>query len=311
MSKAAQAPIEVAVLGQTFCDLVFEGAPLVFVPGTETYASNLVVSSGGAATRAVAAARLGASTALVSELSGDAFGQIIRAELEAVPNLNLDWCVEAASTPVSVALTSVEDRAFLTYDAGRTSPSITVDELPAASYLHVGLVEGLDSSIRSARSAGTSIVAGVGWDGTGAWPQEHLRALVDVDIFCPNAGEAMAYTGMRTLENAILALAPRVPLLIVTDGARGAWIAGRDVQTPELVPGFPTLAVDPTGAGDVFIAAVMVELARGADARQAVRYANAASALAVSAVGGVASAPDREAVAAFLSSIPNSKRGNV
>lgn len=302
MNEAVQIDADVAVLGQSFYDLVFQGAPLTFSPGTETYASGLVVSPGGAATRAIASARLGARTALVSELADDEFGRLLREALEAERGLSLEWCGKTNSTPVSVALTSAQDRAFLTFDRGSDAPSFAPTAVPTAQYLHVGLVEGITPELRAARSAGSRVVAGVGWDGTETWPKGHLDALEDVDIFCPNADEAMAYTRTTCLADALTALSQLVPTLIVTDGPRGAWFVSRDDGDPTHIAGIPTRAVDPTGAGDVFIASVMVELSQGRCLIEAVRFANAAAAIAVTTPGGAISAPTRLQVDELLSS---------
>ncbi len=309
MRTAPAHEFDVAVVGQTFCDLVFEGAPLTFAPGTESYASNLVLSAGGAATRAVAAARLGAHTALVSELGSDEFGGIVRSRLQREEHLSLDWVEEAPSTPVTVALTSAEDRAFLTWDAGRTSPAFDAPRMPGARYVHVGMAEGIPAAALELRASGTRVVGGVGWDESGEWSEAHLDALSDVDVFCPNADEAMAYARASTLLEAIELLAERVPTLIVTDGPRGAWIVSPEHRTPRHVPGFSATAVDPTGAGDVFVAAVMVELANGSSLEDAVRFANAAASLAVAAHGGAEAAPHRSSVLAVLSGTGSIENG--
>ena len=74
----------------------------------------------------------------------------------------------------------------------------------------------------------------------------------------PNAVEAMAYTGTSSPVEAVYALADRVPVAIVTDGADGA--LGIDARTGEeaRVPSLRVHEVDPTGAGDVFGAALLV-----------------------------------------------------
>ena len=60
------------------------------------------------------------------------------------------------------------------------------------------------------------------------------------------------------------------------------------------VPTLSVEAVDETGAGDVFLAALAVRRCDGADWRSAVRFANAASALSVADRGLLL--PDRAAV---------------
>lgn len=72
----------------------------------------------------------------------------------------------------------------------------------------------------------------------------------------------------------------------------GSLFADRDHV--ELVPTLDAEAVDETGAGDVFIAALAVAKLSGDDWLEAVRYANFASALSVQGIG--LHLPDRQAV---------------
>jgi sugar/nucleoside kinase (ribokinase family) len=83
-------------------------------------------------------------------------------------------------------------------------------------------------------------------------------------------------------------LRARVPLLVVTRGPAGATAyAGPEVLEQ---PALPADAVDPTGAGDVFAAALFVRLHESGDLAVALRFAAAAAALAVEApgTGGIA-----------------------
>lgn len=80
------------------------------------------------------------------------------------------------------------------------------------------------------------------------------------------------------------------PLVAVTRGAAGAtlYVAGE----PRCVPPFPALEHDPTGAGDVFAAALLLRLWETGDALAAATYASAAAACAVEGPG-LAALPDR------------------
>jgi sugar/nucleoside kinase (ribokinase family) len=83
-------------------------------------------------------------------------------------------------------------------------------------------------------------------------------------------------------------------VLVVTHGA-----AGCDVYTKgraEHVPGFPTVEVDPTGAGDVFAAVFFVRLQEGDSVREAARLANCVAAASVKRIG-LAGAPTVEEIA--------------
>jgi ribokinase len=86
--------------------------------------------------------------------------------------------------------------------------------------------------------------------------------------------------------------------IIMTRGAHGCevWSNGERQH----VPGFRVEAVDTTGAGDCFNGALAVALARGLMMLDAVRYANAAGALAVTRFGAQTSMPVHAEVQEFL-----------
>jgi sugar/nucleoside kinase (ribokinase family) len=66
------------------------------------------------------------------------------------------------------------------------------------------------------------------------------------------------------------------------------------------VSGFAVEAIDTNGAGDTHVGAFISALARGIQPHSAVRYANAASAIAVTRHGG-ASGPSHDEILEFLS----------
>jgi 1D-myo-inositol 3-kinase len=77
---------------------------------------------------------------------------------------------------------------------------------------------------------------------------------------------------------------------IVTDGDRGCFILREGRETH--VPAFPASEVDPTGAGDCFLAGFALGLLRGWDAMEAARFANFCGALAVARAGVPRLRPD-------------------
>ena len=82
--------------------------------------------------------------------------------------------------------------------------------------------------------------------------------------------------------------------MIVTLGAAGALARGR-VGTHR-VPGVKVDAVDTTAAGDAFNGALAVALAERRDVGSALRFANAAAALACTKRGAQPSLPTRAEV---------------
>lgn len=136
-----------------------------------------------------------------------------------------------------------------------------------------------------ARDNGSLVFADVGWDPKEQWSPHVLERLDRCDVFMPNAVEAMAYTGTGSPAEAVYALADRVPVAIVTDGAAGA--LGIDARTGEeaRVPALRVREVDPTGAGDVFGAALLVGTLAEWPLEQRMTFASLCAGLALQQYG--------------------------
>ena len=107
--------------------------------------------------------------------------------------------------------------------------------------------------------AGSLVFADVGWDDTSSWNFDELRErLSGVYAFVPNATEAMAYTRTESPGAALGKLCDLVPLAVVTAGNGGAFAADAETGETAWVPAVPVEVLDPTGAGDVFLSALMV-----------------------------------------------------
>lgn len=286
--------------GDVFCDVVFSGVPIPEA-GTEVFADAFTVTPGGVANRAVASARLGVPTILLSQFGDDVLGTHIRSLLADEPNLDVSHTrvVEGHQSPVTVSLTGAHDRSFITYEE-------KIDELGLPAGLgpiqatHVGLSASLPDWVRTLRAAGTTVVGGVGWDSSGEWHSDVLDSLSDVDVFVPNDLEAMNYTRTDDATAAARALGERVELAVVTRGPRGA--VAYDSGTGELteVPAILVPAIDPTGAGDVFVATFMAVLDADWPMEQRLRFAGLCASLSVMSLGGAASAPRPDALVRYI-----------
>ena len=295
-------PIDLLFTGSIFCDVVFSEVDLP-EPGTEVYARGFVVSPGGVANRAVAAARLGSHTVLRAHLGDDPMGSVIGGMLAAEPGLDTRFLQHHRGwqTPVSVSLTNSHDRSFITYE--EPAPLLTWPaDGPPVGCLNVYLSSIADWT-RALRRNGSLVVAGVGWDRTGQWSPDALTALADVDVFIPNDVEAMNYTRTDDPSAAARALGDQVALAVVTKGPRG--VVAYDSGTGELVE-IDTIAVDavdPTGAGDVFTAAFMSTYARGWSLADRLRLATTCASLSVRSLGGAVSAPRPQDVLHHLETV--------
>lgn len=297
------AQFDVVVGGTVFCDLVFSGLALP-APGAEVYAERFALTPGGVANRAVAAARLGAPTAMLASVGPDIFGARVVELLEQESCLDLRWLRRSTTvhTALTVAVADEHERSFITYqEPGAGVPGAWPGPLPAARTCHIGLgVEEVPGWVARMRAAGTTVVAGVGWDPTHVWSPTVLDRLAEVDVFVPNEIEALRYTGTETIEAAAAALAERVATVVITRGRAGALAVDSASGQRLSIPAVEVTVADPTGAGDVFVAALMAAGAHGWDLVTRVRFAALAASLSVRGLGGALSAPRAGDIRDFL-----------
>jgi sugar/nucleoside kinase (ribokinase family) len=151
---------------------------------------------------------------------------------------------------------------------------------------------------RAARS-GARVFADVGWDDTGRWDLAALPDLEHCEAFLPNAAEAMRYTRTDCPRAAARALADKVRYAVVTLGSEGAYAV--DGATGEIaeVPAIQVAALDPTGAGDVFVAGFVTGTLAGWPLADRLAFAGLTAALSVQEFGGSLSAPTWGEIAAW------------
>lgn len=84
-------------------------------------------------------------------------------------------------------------------------------------------------------------------------------------------------------EEIIQSYARMADILVVTHGPGGATVYHQDEA--RRLPAFETVEIDPTGAGDVFAAAYLIELGRGGDPYKAAHFANCVASFVVEKPG--------------------------
>jgi len=298
--------VDFLVTGEVFADLVFAGVRPP-QPGAEVFAQAFAFAPGGSMNRAVAGARLGCRTAVLATIGDDPIGQAVLDMVAAEPNLDLSWLARRPGwqTPVSAALTDGDDRSFLTYYSP-TTPAEVPAVLPSVGVLDIGIDEPVPAWALELRAAGTQLYAGAGWDETGEWRREKLDRLVDLDAFVLNSIEARSFTRTSDPALAAKALGRYVPSVVVTCGPDGvvAYDAASDQITQ--VSGVAVAAVDPTGAGDTFVAAFAASVELDWPMADRLRLANLTAALSVTGLGGAPSAPTAERLVRYLDSASDS-----
>jgi len=270
------------------------------------------VAGGKGANQAVAAARLGARVTFVGRVGADERGRALLRQLKG-EGIDVRHVVKDRRAPTGVAMISVDatgekqilvapgaNARLTAADIRRAAPVITRAAMVILQF-EVPMKANL-AAARIAHRAGVPILL----DPAPAAnpPKELLRC---VTILRANEHEAEALTGVRvkdrrTAQKAatrLLELGPRAAIISAGEGNLAVWSTNGGPETLWL-PRLSVKALDATGAGDAFAAALAVALAEGRPMSAAAPFANAAAALATTKVGAQEALPHRPAVLALL-----------
>jgi ribokinase len=295
----------VVVLGGINMDLVTMSARFP-QPGETVVGSRFLTYPGGkGANQAVAAARMGATTAMVGRVGDDVFGPQLIETLTA-SGINVDGVGIAQDTTSGIAVINIDESAqnqiIQILGANNTcgdAEAVRVRQaLANASTLLLQLEVSVSLSLQVAKEAfglGKTVILDPG--PVRPIPPEFFPYCT---VITPNETEAQALVGFPVIDRASAAqaaeqlLAKGVGIAVVKLGAQGVYFAtadGGDFVTP-----FQVDAMDSVAAGDAFNGALAVSLAEGAALEQSVRMAAAAGALAVTKSGAQDSMPYRKEV---------------
>lgn len=303
---------DVLLLGDYFYDLIYTGLPEFPSLGRECFSTGITSTGGAMFITAAALRRLGAQVGWVTNFGTDEYSRFVR-ELAAQEDIDLAWArtLDAPFRRITSALPLGSERAFVTYVDPDPEDyyDYWMEAVDSAIYRHVhvgGLMpqEHMQPLFKRARERGAT----VSMDCQDA-PQlfsacDWKEMLSTVDMFVPNARESRIITGIDDLEAAARRLNEWVPVVVVKDGARGAWIAaeGRVWRSPAISAG---AVVDTTGAGDCFNAGFLYGfITEGAPFETCARYGNICGGLSVTGVGGATAAPTRAELDIWLAKTP-------
>ncbi|WP_242587662.1 PfkB family carbohydrate kinase [Streptomyces sp. MST-110588] len=325
-------PTDVYLTGTVFLDIIFTGLDSAPVRGTESWARGMGSSPGGVANMATALARLGLRTSLAAAFGDDKYGEYCWEALEQGEgiDLTLSRTVAGWHSPVTVSMAYEGERTMVSH--GHEAPPTEPPERAAsAGSAGAGGPGGFGSAVpgpfdgkhapgcppptracvaslvpgRSegwlgcAAGRGSRIFADVSWDDTGRWDPADLADLEHCEAFLPNAEEAMRYTRTDCPRAAARKLADLVPLAVVTMGAQGAYAVDSRTGAVAEVPAIAVEALDPTGAGDVFVAGFVTGTLAGWPLADRLAFAALTAALSVQEFGGSLSAPGWVEIAAW------------
>jgi fructokinase len=285
-----------------------------------------IARPGGApANVAVAASRLGAEAAFVGSVGEDLFGDFILRALESEGVDTSGVGRQPQPTRTSLAFVEIEksgDRAFTFY---RSSPAadellapedVTEKLVSGASFVNFGSIPLIREPVRSATHRIVDLADELDipvafdvnlrehlWESTEA-AREAIDPLFDHSRIVKLSGDEISpLLGTESAEEAAEMLLSRdAALVLVSLGPDGAFYASKEFSGS--VPAFEVEAVDATGAGDAFLAAVLVHLSGEAWNEKAVREAtmrgSAAGALACTGYGAMGALPTKGELERFM-----------
>jgi len=293
----------VTVVGSLNMDLVTR-TPRIPQPGETIIGDDFhTVPGGKGANQAVAAARLGAQVSMVGRVGRDAFAGPMLDNLAAA-GVDHTFVTQDPEAATGVALIVVEgtgqNSIVVASGANKCLSPADVEAaeavIAAADALLLQLESPLETVTRAAEVARSHEVMVI----LNPAPARPLPAalLLLVDVLVPNESETALLTGLPVCDRAeaeTAAMALRrsgVGTVILTLGERGALLAQEGGA--DLFPAFDVTPVDTTAAGDAFVAGFAVALAEGRTLAEAVRWGNAAGALATTKLGAQPSLPTRQ-----------------
>jgi ribokinase len=299
----------VFVAGSINMDVVATAERHPRIGETVTGDAVLYFPGGKGANQAVAAARLGAPTALIGRLGKDAFGDELKAFLAAQRvDLSLVQQTSEAHTGTAFITIANADNTIVVVPGANALVSAADVAAPAFAKGDIAVSQfeiplpAITAFFHRARATGATTILNP------APATEAERELLDlVDILILNETELglLAKTGLRDTDDpahvieAARSLQTKGKTICVTMGKRGALalVEGR----PLIILGYGVKAIDTTGAGDCFVGAVAAQLAAGTSIAEALHYANAAASICVQRMGAAPSMPTAAEVEGVLS----------
>lgn len=299
----------IVVIGSLNMDLVAT-APHIPLPGETVLGSSFNTALGGkGANQAVAAARLGAQVKMIGRVGDDEYGKAQRSGLAEdgvdTTYVNVDpgvhtgialIMVDTAGENSIVVVPGANARLASTDVDVATQAIVDADVMVMQLEVPIGVVE---HAAVMAHDHGVHVMLNPA-------PAQELGSelMANLDTLVLNESETkiltdIAVEDLEKARSAALILHQRgVETVVITLGGEGAFFSKHDHA--QLIPAFQVNTVDTTAAGDAFMGALAVAIAKGIALPRAVRFAAAAGALATTKLGAQPSLPTLEAVEELL-----------
>jgi ribokinase len=292
---------KVVIVGSLNMDLVTRAPRLPRAGETLAGQSFVTVPGGKGANQAVAAARLGASVAMIGCVGDDAYGEQLRTALLA-EGIDCQAVTRISGESTGVALIVVDDSSqnaivIVAGGNGHVTASVvdSFDALLAEAEVIICQLEvpfdTVGHVLQRGHELGKTVILNPA-PASGPLPAEWFAW---IDYLIPNESEATALTGLPVDSTASAdaaasaLLAAGVSKVIVTLGEQGALFAS--ASRSEHFPAPKVQPVDTTAAGDTFVGGFAAALADGKSESDAIRFGQVAASLSVTRSGAQPSIP--------------------
>ncbi len=299
----------VVVVGSTHMDFTIYVDHLPKTGETVIGEKFLMSPGGKGANQAVAVARLGAKSYLVSRVGTDYIGEQLIQNL--IRNgVDTTYVTRDPTTYTGIALIMVDrDGRNIIAVAPGTDLKVSKEDIDRAeeiikraSIMLLQLEIPIETVVYAARKAysyGVKVILNPA-------PARKLPSEIYkyIHTITPNVVEAETLSGIKIETRDDMIKAARklqdlgVKNVVITLGEEGALLVTE--ETVKHVPTFKVTAIDTTGAGDAFNGALAVALAEGKTMEEAVLIANAAAALKCTKPGAQTGLPWREELRNFI-----------
>lgn len=280
-------------------------------PGETVRGDSYQVAFGGkGANQAVAAGRSGADITFIACVGDDDIGASIKKQLH-LDNIKTE-CIDAIkdeTTGVALIYVNQQGENIIGINAGANAQLTTqrltqyqqkIIEADAVLMQLESPIETVQMAAEIAKKNKTQVILNPA-------PAQSLpdSLLTLVDIITPNETEAEHLTGIAVNDDqgaqaAAEALHQKgIRKVMITLGARGVWYSEKGAQG-KIIAGFRVKAVDTIAAGDTFNGAYVTALLEGKADEDAIIFAHAAAAIAVTRPGAQPSVPWRKEIDQFL-----------
>lgn len=319
MRDMTSLPRPVLSIGETLIDIIATDGASSLVEAREFVA----LAGGAPANVAVALARLGVPSAFCGVVGADPLGERLIAELRA-EGVDVSRLRQTAAAPTTIAFAWKDDRGdgrFWIMRGADLELSAEDADRAGISDLSALVLGSVSLAAPSSRAAVLHAVALANRDNVPVVFDVNLRPSVWSDPHeALGLSESVASRSTivkLSLDDATGLFGPGItaeeacarvlelgsPTVVLTDGSRGCWFANAPSNTIHFVPAFNVAAIEPTGAGDAFAAAIIGRaIASGWQplTRKDVEFASAAGALATTQRGAWEGLPTPEQLEGFL-----------